>query len=409
MYIYDTIVIGAGPAGLNAAIYASASGKSVLVLEKNGKAGKKIFISGKGRGNVCNACDAREWIAHIVRNPHFLHSAYANFGAKETMEFFESRGVKLVVERGKRVFPESGKAYHLTDALVSQAKENGVSFHFDEPVRFLDKDGEAFHVKTTYRDYYARHVVVATGGLAYPSTGSTGDGYRFSSALGHTIREPRPGLAGLRIADFVPKELRGFTLKNVALRYGEKKKQEEFGEMTFREDFIDGPIVLTVSSLLAGEDLSSRAFTLDLKPALSLEQVDQRLSRDIAKDGKMRIGDLLIGLMPSEFLSFFAEALGLDLYRGVGDLRKEERLSLAKGLKAVPLRVLGVNPFERAIITVGGVDVSEVNSSTMESRLVPGLYFAGELLDVDGLTGGFNMQIALSTGALAGKSIDSLS
>ncbi len=406
MYIFETIVIGAGASGLMAAIHASKYGASTLVLEKNNKAGKKIFISGKGKGNVCNATTPNDFIAHVLRNPHFLHSAYANFGANETMAFFEEQGVPLVIERGKRVFPESMKAYDLTDALVHKAKDNGVSFHFDEGVRFVDREEDIFMVKTGYRAYACRNLIIATGGQSYPSTGSTGDGYRFARGLGHFIKSTYPGLAGLRISEQVPQELRDFTLKNVELIYEEgKKKKSEFGDITFRDGFVDGPIALTVSSILAGQDMSDRTMYLDLKPALTLDTLTERISRDIAKDMRMRLGDLLVGLIPSEFLLFFANAFSLDLYRKIDAYTKEERRALASALKRVPLHVIGVNPFERAIITVGGVDVKNINSSTMESKLVPNLYFAGEVMDVDALTGGFNMQIALSTGALAGDSI----
>ncbi len=401
---YSTIVIGAGPAGLSAAIHASKNGAKVLVLEKNEKAGKKLFITGKGRCNVCNDCTPQEFIANVMRNPHFLHSAYANFSAQDTMAFFESEGVPLEVERGKRVFPKSHKAYDITDALVKKAMAQGVSFHFGEPAAYVEDTAEGFLVRTPRQVYSADHLVIATGGLAYPSTGSTGDGYRFAKGLGHEVTSLRPGLCGLKLSDPIPSNLENLTLKNVALLYQVgKKKNSEFGELTFRKGFLDGPIALTVSSRVA--DPSSAGLALDLKPALSLEAMDARLAREIEKDRKQTIKSLLGTLLPQDFIPFFAAKANLDLHRSLSDFRKEERLSLAKALKNMPLQIAGLNPFERAIITVGGISAKEISSSTMESKRVPGLYFAGEVLDVDALTGGFNIQIALSTGALAGDAI----
>ena len=400
----SAIIIGAGPAGLSAAIHASQFGAKVLVLEKNEKAGKKLFITGKGRCNVCNDCTPQEFIANVMRNPHFLHSAFANFSAQDAMAFFEGEGVPLEVERGKRVFPRSHKAYDITDALVHKAMKQGVSFHFEEPVLRIEDSPEGFLVRTARREYRANHVVIATGGLAYPSTGSTGDGHRFATAFGHAVTSLRPGLVGLKISDPIPSNLENLTLKNVALSYQDgKKRKTEFGELTFRRGFLDGPIALTVSSRLS--NLESPSLSLDLKPALSLEQLDARLEREIQKDRKQTLHNLLSSLLPQDFIPFFASISKIDLSRTVSDFRKEERLALAKALKGLPLHFAGLNPFERAVITVGGVSVKEISSSTMESKLIPGLYFAGEVLDVDALTGGFNIQIALSTGALAGDAI----
>lgn len=406
--IWDAIVIGAGPAGLSAAIAASEAGAKVMVLEKNPKAGKKLFITGKGRCNLTNACEEREFLNNVVRNPHFLHTAYRSFSPQDVMDFLSSRGVETVIERGNRVFPKSYHAYDVTDAFVFAAKDNGVSFHFNEEVISITDSPDGFVVSTSRTKHVAQNVVIATGGLAYPSTGSTGDGYRFAKKLGHEVMPTSTGLTGLRVEERFPSRMNGLTLKNVSLTAKkEKKKWNEFGELTFRDGYLDGPIALTISSYLSTLSPKEVSLTLDIKPALEEEKLLARISRDIDNDPRSSLFSLLGGLLPRDFIPYFLSVLGREGEETVSTLSTNVRREIAHTLKSLSFTYLGNNPYERAIITVGGVSCKEVDSSTMESKLVPGLYFAGEVLDLDALTGGFNIQIALSTGYLAGKSIAS--
>ena len=404
--VWDAIVIGAGPAGLAAGYAASKSGAKVLILEKNPKAGKKLFITGKGRCNVTNACDEREFLSNVVRNPHFLHAAYRAFSPADMMEFLTSQGVEVVVERGKRVFPKSYRAYEVTDALVNANKTNGVSFHFQEEVLGIEDSPEGFTVHTNRATHAGSNVVICTGGLAYPSTGSTGDGYRFAKNFGHEISPLSTGLTGLRVNSPFPKEMVNLHLKNVELHAKTpKKRYSEFGELTFREDYLDGPITLTLSSYLALLPPQEVELRLDLKPALSEEKLYLRIQRDIESNPRSSLSSLLGGLLPHDLIPFVLLLVSKSGTEIVSTLSSSFRRELAHFLKNVPFQYLGNNPYPRAIITVGGVSTKEVDASTMESKFIPGLYFGGEVLDLDALTGGFNIQIALSTGFLAGRSI----
>ena len=401
-----TLIIGAGPAGLNAAIHASSENNTVIIIEKNEKAGKKLFITGKGRCNVTNNSDENEFIKNIVNNPHFLYSAIYNFSSQDTINFFSGNGTPLITERGNRVFPESGKSYDITDCLVNVCKQKGVIFHFNETVTNIKKINDQFVVSTSKATYLVDFIVIATGGLAYPSTGSTGDGYKFAKGLGHSVIDVVPALTGIKIKENIPHELDGFTLKNVSLSVkGERFKHTEFGELTFRNDYLDGPIALSTSSYINRFDIASIKMELDLKPALNEDKLEQRLLRDLKAKANEDIYSLLRGLLVKELITFFNSVTNFNLKEKCNAFSKENRIKLIHYLKHFPLNYDGLNSFNRSIVTSGGINVKEINSSTMESKLVCNLYFAGEVIDVDALTGGFNIQIALSTGALAGDSI----
>ncbi|MCQ2798569.1 MAG: NAD(P)/FAD-dependent oxidoreductase [Bacilli bacterium] len=402
-----TIIIGAGPAGLIAASAAANKNNQVFVLEKNEKAGKKLFITGKGRCNLTNACNERDFIANVVTNPKFLFSAINNFSSKDTIEWFEAKGCPLVIERGNRVFPESYKSYDITDTLVSEAKLKGAYLHYNEEVLSIEQASEQYKVFTKRATYFADYVIIATGGVSYPSTGSTGDGYRFASKLNHSIISPVPALTGLKIEERIPRRMAGFTLKCVSLNVKDGKwKHSEFGEMTFYEDYIDGPIVISTSSLINRRDPETIEMEIDLKPALSEETLLARINRDIENKPNDYVGDLLEGLMPRSFMDFFLDHTFFDVDEKCTSFSRAKRLELVQALKHFRLTYLGLVGFERAVVTSGGVSTKEINSSTMESKLMPNLFFAGEVIDVDAYTGGFNIQTALSTGYLAGKTIN---
>lgn len=401
-----TLIIGAGPAGLNAAIHACSENNSVIIIEKNQKAGKKLCITGKGRCNVTNNSDENEFIKNIVHNSHFLYSAIYNFSSQDTINFFNSNGTALITERGNRVFPESGKSYDITDCLVNVCKQKGVIFHFKEIVTNIKKIDDQFVVSTLKDTYLVDFIVIATGGLAYPSTGSTGDGYKFAKGLGHSVIDLLPALTGIKIKENIPHELDGFTLKNVSLSVKKERfKHTEFGELTFRNDYLDGPIALSTSSYINRFDIASIKMELDFKPALNEDKLEQRILRDLKAKTNEDIYSLLRGLLAKELITFFNSTANLDLKEKCNAFSKENRIKLIHYLKHFPLNYDGLNSFNRSIVTSGGINVKEINSSTMESKLVSNLYFAGEVIDVDALTGGFNIQIALSTGALAGDSI----
>lgn len=400
-----TLIIGSGPSGLFAAINAKHQNNEVLVIEKNHKPGKKLFITGKGRCNVTNDCSKQEFINHVVSNPKFLYSAINAFSSQDTIEFFTRHHTDLVIERGHRVFPKSYHSYDITDCLYKTAIDLGVKFHFNEKVLDIDKNIDSFIIKTDQNIYKADYLVIATGGLSYPSTGSDGDGYRFAKKLSHHITDLSPALVGMKINHAIPSSLYKKTLKNVSLIViTNNQKMSEFGEMTFYEDYIDGPIVITLSSYLNKISTPIELF-LDLKPALNNEQLNERILREIKSNPKNTIMDLLASLLMRDFIPLFISETKLPTNVTLANMNKDQRTTLIKYLKAFPLYYKGLLGFERAIVTSGGVDIKEISSSTMESKLVKNLFFVGEVLDVDALTGGFNIQIALSTAYLAGNTI----
>ncbi len=404
----QAVVIGGGAAGMMAAAVAAENGRSVILLEKNEKLGKKLYITGKGRCNVTNACGRDKFFENIVSNPKFLYSAFSTFDNKRLEMFLENNGCHLKEERGERVFPASDHASDVTAAFERFFKKSGVQVRLHCKVREIETDGDRIIgvILEDGRAIPAECVIVATGGLSYPVTGSTGDGHRMAQALGHKVTDCAPALVALETEEDWCKKLQGLSLKNVSLTMscGKKKLYQGFGEMLFTHYGVSGPLVLSASSFY-GKKKGTEAvsLTIDLKPALSEEQLDKRILRDFEENRNRQFKNALGGLYPAKLISVMIERSGIDPEKKVHEVTKQERRRLAELTKAFTLQVRGKRGFEEAVITQGGVSVKEVNPSTMESKLVRGLYFAGEVLDLDGLTGGFNLQIAWSTGYLAGK------
>ncbi|MCM1193075.1 MAG: NAD(P)/FAD-dependent oxidoreductase [Butyrivibrio sp.] len=428
------IVVGGGPAGMMAAVAAAGAGSSVVLIEKNEKLGKKLFITGKGRCNVTNAADMDALFANICTNGKFLYSAFYGFNNTDVMNFLEQAGCRLKTERGDRVFPASDHSSDVIAALQRELKRRGVEVLLNtkaadilmkvqeeesaaeaqgagEPQRMNshphgEQDrkpvfgGVALSDGKTIR---GDACIICTGGMAYPATGSTGDGYRFAEKAGHSLVEPRPALVPLRVKEAWCGQLMGLSLKNVSLTLvcRGRKVYEGFGEMLFTHFGVSGPLVLTASSYYkkGGGELF-----IDLKPALDEEQLDKRLLRDFEENRNRQFKNALGALFPGKLVPVMVSLSGICPEKKVNEITREERRGFAKLIKSLPLTVTGTGGFEEAVITGGGVSVKDINPSTMESRKVTGLYFAGEVLDLDGLTGGFNLQIAWSTGHLAGQS-----
>lgn len=402
-------VIGGGAAGMMAAAEAARGGAAVTLFEKNEKLGKKLYITGKGRCNVTNACDRDGFFASVVTNPRFLYSAFSAFDNHDMMSLMEEQGVPLKTERGGRVFPESDKSSDILRAMERFVRTSGVTVRLNTRVSAIrTEEGAVSGVKLADGSVFpCDAVIVATGGVSYPQTGSTGDGYRFAEALGHTL-EPRHGaLVPLETVETWPGELSGLTLKNVTLtacRDGKKLFESETGEMLFTHFGVSGPLVLTLSSMIAGK-AEGVSLAIDLKPGLTLEQMDARLLRDLDANKAKNLSGALHALLPERLLLQVMASAGVDPQKKVAELTKVERLKLRDTVKALPLTVSRARPVEEAIVTHGGVSVKNVRAKDMASKLVSGLYFAGEVLDVDAVTGGYNLQIAWSTGALAGRSV----
>ena len=404
------IVIGGGAAGMMAALFSARAGARVTVLERNEKLGKKVYITGKGRCNVTNAADMDQFMRCIFRNPRFMYASFAALDNRGVMALIESLGTPLKVERGDRVFPTSDKASDVIGALSRELRRLGVDVRFNARVESLEIDeGICAGVRLEGGEaVYGDAVIVCTGGVSYPSTGSTGDGYRFAESAGHGVKRAMPALVPIDTVESWPANLMGLSLRNVRLsawtRNGKKEKRiySEQGEMLFTHFGISGPLVLTLSSLLP-EDLSGVRMAIDLKPALDEQTLDARLLRDFREMSRKRLISVMDGLAPHS-LAELLKLAGLSPNMPVNSVTAEQRRAILDILKNLPLTPKRLRDFNEAIITRGGVDVKGVNPSTLESRLVKGLYFAGEVLDVDAQTGGFNLQIAWSTGALAGAS-----
>lgn len=404
---HDVIIVGAGAAGLMAAVVAAERGRNVLLLEKMDQAGRKLRITGKGRCNLTNTSPLRDTLTHIGPDSRWLRNAYGRFFNQELMDFFESRGVALTVERGNRVYPASGKSLDIFLALINELEQrDNVTIRKNTTVKKIEIfEGQATAVILQNGERIAcRHIVLATGGLSYPTTGSTGAGLRMAAELGHTVTEPVPALVALRCQEQIPTELVGFQLKNVALTVAGKSF---FGEMTFCDDGLAGPIVLSASRLASrplheGQTLEAQ---LDLKPALSPEQLDRRLQADLAANGTRIFNDALRMWLPAELIPLALKQLHIEYYKRLHQITGDERRRLGRWLKAVPFTLTGTHDYNEAIITQGGVSVAEVNPKTMESKLIQGLYIVGELLDLDADTGGYNLQIAFSTGHAAGQAV----
>lgn len=406
------VIIGGGAAGLKAAVSAAYKYKDgsaeIVIIEKNSRPARKVMITGKGRCNVCNNCDIDTLINNIPRNPRFLYSAFSAFTPADTMSYFESVGVPLKTERGNRVFPVSDKAVDIVDALVNNAKACGVKIINDEAVAVLTENGAVSGVKLANGDILpADSVVVATGGVSYPVTGSTGDGYRFAKTLGHTVTEISGSLVPFNCHEGFCTHLSGLTLKNVTLSLYENGKKKpvysEMGEMLFTHFGISGPLVLSASAYVkSGKEYS---VLIDMKPALSMEMLDNRILRDFSELQNKDFSNSLDGLLPKSLIPVVIKLSGIERDKKVNQISREERMRLCEIIKKFPLTVTGLRPVEEAIITRGGVSVKEINPATMESKIVSGLFFAGEVIDVDAFTGGFNLQIAFSTGFLAGQNV----
>ena len=404
------VIAGCGAAGMYAAITAAQAGHQVLVCEKNEKPGKKLYITGKGRCNVTNDCDPEEFLKNVCTNRKFLYSAIYGCTSQDVMEFFESHGLKLKTERGNRVFPASDHSSDVIAALRRTMQSLGVETRFHASVKeILEENGHAAGVALENGEKIsADAVIVATGGLAYPSTGSTGDGYRFAKETGHTVTEQYPALVPMNIKEDIPGRLQGLSLKNVQVSVmdGKKRIYEDFGEMMFTHFGVTGPLILSASSAVGAKQRGKElTLSIDLKPALSEEQLDARILRDFDNEKNKQFKNALGGLFPSKLIPVMIEVSGIDPEKKVHEISREERRNFSNKIKNFRLTITGFRDYNESIITRGGVSVKEVNPSTMESRILPGLFFAGEVLDLDALTGGFNLQIAWATGRAAGLGI----
>lgn len=404
------IVVGGGAAGMMAAIAAGKNGNSVEIYEKNEKLGKKLFITGKGRCNVTNAADVETLLNNVVHNRKFLYSAFYGFDNMAVCDMLEEAGCKLKTERGDRVFPESDHSSDIIKALEKLLQKYHVSVHLKSEVSaIITEDGEAKGIKLSDgKKVTADAVIVCTGGYTYPLTGSTGDGYKFAKSSGHTVTDLAPSLVPFETAEKWVADLMGLSLKNVNLTMvsGKKKLYDGFGEMLFTHFGISGPLVLTASCYYDDKKYPDCKVIIDLKPALSLEQLDKRLVREFEANVNKQFVNALSGLLPSKMIPVMVELSGIPADKKIHDITKQERADFAALLKHVELNITGTRGVAEAIITRGGVAVKEVDPGTMESKTVKGLYFAGELLDLDAVTGGFNLQIAWSTGYAAGNSIE---
>ncbi len=397
-------VIGGGAAGLMAAIRAAEKGASVTLIEKNNDLGKKIRITGKGRCNLTNACPTEEIFENIPTNHNFLYSAIYSFTNYDVMSFFEECGVPLKEERGQRIFPESDKAADIVNALKKKLIELNIKIVHGRAIQLLTQDGEVTGVKTESTTYFCDSVIIATGGKSYPLTGSTGDGYVLAEKLGHTVKPVRPALVPVETVESTSK-LMGLSLKNISVTIRDKngkKRFSDFGEMLFTHFGLTGPVILSSSSHM-GENPEGVQVEIDLKPALDEQALDKRILRDFEKYQNKNFENSLGDLLPNKMIDYIVERSGIDRYKKVNSITKEERRNLLLCLKHLSFTVKSYRPVAEAIVTSGGINVKEINASTMESKLVKGLYFAGEVIDVDAYTGGFNLQIAFSTGYLAGE------
>lgn len=404
---YPVIVIGGGAAGLMAAVTAAKLGRKVLILEKMPRPARKIMITGKGRCNLTNNTDQKGLIANVCRNGNFLYSAFFGFGAEDTMDFFEKAGVPLKTERGNRVFPVSDKAVDIVDALVNSAKKAGVKILNKEVSEIHTENGKISGVKCTDgQEFSCESLLIATGGKSYKTTGSTGDGYNFAKSLGHTVTELRPSLVPMETYEGFPGELSGLSLKNVSLSLENNGKviYKEQGEMLFTHFGISGPLVLSASAVL-DEPINNCKAYIDLKPALSLEQLDKRILRDFEEVKNKELANSLDKLLPKKLILPVISSAGINPSTRVNSLLKNQRQALVETIKSLPLTITSLRSFDEAVVTRGGVSTKEINPKTMESKLVKGLFFAGEVIDVDAFTGGYNLQIAFSTGHLAGENL----
>lgn len=403
-------VIGGGAAGLMAAYAAAKNGNDVTVYERNPRPARKVMITGKGRCNVTNNCDRDTFLANVVNGKRFLYSAYNAFSSEDTMNFFEENKVPLKTERGNRVFPVSDKAVDIVDALVSATKKAGVKICNERISDILVNDSTVSAVATESGNTISvDRVILATGGMSYSVTGSTGDGYKMAEGLGHTVTELRPALVPIMIRENFCSRLCGLSLRNVTMtvhKTGTKKPVfSELGEMMFTDFGITGPLVLSASSYMGDCDKEEYKITLDLKPALDRDTLDKRILRDFADEPNRDFINSLDALLPKRLISVIVANSGIDPRKKVNSITKAERQKLTEEIKNLKMSALRLRPIEEGIITSGGVSLKEIDPATMSSKIIDGLKFAGEIMDIDALTGGFNLQIAFSTGYLAGSTI----
>lgn len=398
-------VIGGGAAGMMcAALAAENKQNKVTLIERNKILGIKLNITGKGRCNLTNDTDEDGLLKNTVTNGRFLYSAYSAFTPADVKEYFEKLGVPLKTERGDRVFPQSDRAKDISGALITKLKRSGVNIVQARALEILTEEGAVKGVKTDGGIHESDRVILATGGLSYPKTGSSGDGFKMAEKLGHTVTPCRPSLVALRLKGDVPKKLEGLSLKNIkaVLKDGKGKKlYDDFGEMLFTSNGVSGPVILSMSAHIKGrEDLT---LTVDLKPALDEKTLDKRILRDFEENINRDFSNSLGALLPSKLIPVIIELSGIPPFKKVHEITKKEREGLVSLLKNFTFDILGVCGYEEAVVTQGGISVKEINPKTMESKIVKGLYFAGEIIDVDAYTGGFNLQIAWSTAYLASK------
>ena len=406
------VVIGGGAAGLMAAVIAGREGAKVTLLEKMNYVGKKMGITGKGRCNITNACDMSDFIKNTPGNGKFLYGAYERFTNEDLLQLLHDAGLETKVERGGRVFPASDSALDVRNTFMKLMKHYGVDVHLEEPVKkLLVDDGVVTGVVTDKETYHADAVVIATGGKSYPATGSTGDGYILAAQVGHKITDIRPSLVPIVTEESWVKDLMGLSLRNVELSVVAKNKVQAkmFGEMMFTHFGITGPIVLslshTVGKLMRKKNIGTIGLDINLKPALSPETLDKRLQKDFELYSKKQLINGMKDLLPSRLIPLIIELAGIDPQKPINQISKEERQQIGYMLQHMPLTVKGLRPVEEAIVTAGGISLKEFNPKTMESKLVKGLYGAGEVLDIDAFTGGYNLQAAFSTGYVAAMHI----
>lgn len=403
----NVIVVGGGAAGMMAAVFAARNGQNVQLLEKNEKLGKKLFITGKGRCNITNAADIEDLFTAVTSNPKFLYSGFYSFTNQQVIDFFEELGVKTKIERGERVFPVSDHSSDVIAAFSRELKSLGVSVSLHTEVKELlcEQDKVCGVLLTNGKKMKADAVIVATGGISYPSMGSTGDGYRFAKETGHRVTELLPSLVPMEVRQWYAKELQGLSLRNIeiCITDGKKKLYEEFGEMLFTHYGVTGPVILSASSVV-GKTLRKKELTLhiDLKPALSEEQLDKRILREFDANHNKQYKNSIDSLFPAKLKPVMIELSEIEPEKKVNEITKEERQRLVHLIKDFTMTLTGLRSYNEAIITKGGVSVKEIDPGTMESKKMKGLYFAGEVLDLDAMTGGYNLQIAWSTGYLAG-------
>ena len=407
----DVVVVGAGAAGMMAAGTAGELGCNVTLIERNEKPGRKLMITGKGRCNVSNNCKTvRELIDNVPRNGKFLYAAFYGFMPSDLVEFIESRGVTLKVERGNRIFPVSDKAADIVDCFARYSSRFSHTVH-GRVKKLSVVNGKLNGVRLEGGEFIrADKVIIATGGISYPATGSDGDGYKLASQAGHTVVEPCPSLVPLEVHEGFCSDLMGLSLRNCSIKVLDTKKKNkavftDFGEMLFTHFGVSGPMILSASAHMREMESGRYKIVIDLKPALSPEQLDSRILRDFSENTNKNFINALDALLPKKLVPVIVKLSGIPLNIKVNQITREQRAGLVHLLKNLTVTVTGFRPVDEAIVTSGGVSVKEINPSTMESKLLPGLYFAGEVIDVDAYTGGFNLQTAFSTGRLAGKSV----